>query len=130
MKRYPRNSPEAVSRIVAMALVSDAELDDRELAALDEINYFDAVGINKAAFANVFADYCHDLTRMADRKGRIHPLEPVLIDRLLDDVDDPGLQSTAMTMIASLLKADGKVSDEEQAVFSHIVRRWHAAVRS
>ena len=124
MRTYNRNSPEALARIVAMALVSDAELDDRELAALDEIDFYERVGIAKPAFADVFADYCRDLSQLADADGRIHPLDPKLIDRLLGEVDDPALQSRGLALLTELLKADGELSSEESALFDHIVRRW------
>ena len=39
MKTYSDNSPEAIARVLAMTMITDAKLDDREL---DEREWFEA----------------------------------------------------------------------------------------
>lgn len=124
MRAYQKNSPEAVSRIVAMALISDAELDDRELEALDELDFYSKVGIDKRAFANVFSDYCRDISKSAGNENRVRPIDPALVDRALAEVDHPEKRLTVVVLLAGLMKADDGVSIEESALFNHILERW------
>lgn len=124
MRTYQKNSPEAVSRIVAMALISDAELDGAELEALDKLDFYARIGIDKPAFADVFADYCRDLSQAAGKDGRVKLLDSALIDQALAEVDDPARRLAAVVIIATVMKADGGVSTEESALFNHILKRW------
>ena len=124
MRQYLRNSPEAVSRLVAMAIMTDARLDDRELDALDRMNFYASVGINKWSFGDVLADFCDDLVRLADRRGRIRLLDQRRIDQLLEEVDDPVLRATTVALIANILRSDGKVARTEAAFLKHLLERW------
>jgi hypothetical protein len=124
MRTYRKNSPEAVSRIVAMALISDAELDGAELEALENLDFYERIGIDKPAFADVFADYCRDISQAAGKDGRVKPLDAALIDQALAEVDDPVRRLTAVVAIAAVMKADGGVSNSEAALFNHILKRW------
>ena len=124
MRQYLTNSPEAVSRLVAMAIITDAEVDDRELDALDRINFYGSVGINKWAFGDVLADFCDDLARSADRRGYIRLLDQRCIDQLLAEVDDPVLRATTVALITNILRSDGRVEVQEAAFLNYVLERW------
>ena len=124
MRQYLTNSPEAVSRLVAMAIITDAEVDDRELDALDRINFYGSVGINKWAFGDVLADFCDDLARSADRRGYIRLLDQRCIDQLLAEVDDPVLRATTVALITNILRSDGRVEVQEAAFLIYVLERW------
>ena len=124
MRQYLTNSPEAVSRLVAMAIITDAEVDDRELDALDRINFYGSVGINKWAFGDVLADFCDDLARSADRRGYIRLLDQRCIDQLLAEVDDPVLRLTTVALITNILRSDGRVEVQEAAFLNYVLERW------
>ena len=124
MRQYLRNSPEAVSRLVAMAIMTDARLDDRELDALDRMNFYGSVGINKWNFGDVLADFCDDLVRLADRRGRIRLLDQRRIDQLLEEVDDPVLRATTVALITNILRSDGKVARAEAVFLNYLLERW------
>ncbi|HUS95360.1 MAG TPA: hypothetical protein VMX97_01325 [Hyphomicrobiaceae bacterium] len=124
MRTYTRNSPEAVSRLVAMALITDAEVDDRELDALDRMNFYGDVGINKWAFGDVLADFCDDLKRKADPRGRIRLLDRRQLDHALSEVDDPLLRAKTVALIANLVKSDGRVATQEAAFLAYLLKQW------
>lgn len=127
MRHYLRNSPEAVSRLVAMAIISDAEVDDREIDALDRMDFYGSVGINKWAFGDVLADFCDDLKRSADRRGRVKLFARRKINHALAEVDDAGLRAQTVALIANVLKSDGKVEPRESAFLAHVLKRWNFA---
>lgn len=124
MRNYTRNSPEAVSRLVAMAMITDADVDDRELDALERMDFYGSVGINKWAFGEVLADFCDDLKRKADRNGRIRLLDQRHLDHALSEVDDPLLRAKTVALIANLVKSDGRVAAQEAAFFAYLLKRW------
>jgi hypothetical protein len=124
MRTYTRNSPEAVSRLVAMAIITDAEVDDRELDALERMDFYGSVGINKWAFGDVLADFCDDLKRRADRRGRIRLLDQRHLDHALSEVDDPLLRAKTIALIANLVRSDGRVAAQEAAFLSYLLKRW------
>ncbi len=124
MRNYTRNSPEAVSRLVAMAMITDAEVDDRELDALERMDFYGSVGINKWAFGDVLADFCDDLKRKAGRNGRIRLLDQRYLDHALSEVDDPLLRAKTVALIANLVKSDGCVATQEAAFFAYLLKRW------
>lgn len=124
MRQYLRNSPEAVSRLIAMAIMTDAKVDNRELDALDRMNFYGSVGINKWTFGDVLADFCDDLVRRADRRGRIQLLDKRYIDQLLQEVDDPVLRATTVALITNILRSDGRVARSEAAFLKYLLERW------
>jgi hypothetical protein len=130
MRNYTRNSPEAVSRLVAMAMITDAEVDDRELDALERMDFYGSVGINKWAFGDVLADFCDDLKRKADRNGRIRLLDQRYLDHALSEIDDPLLRAKTVALIANLVKSDGQVVKQEAAFFAYLLRRWDYSAES
>jgi hypothetical protein len=51
MKAYAKNSPEAISRILAMMMITDAKLDDREIEIMDQLRILDIIGISRSGLS-------------------------------------------------------------------------------
>ncbi len=130
MKDYERNSPEAVSRILAMMMITDAKLDDREVEVLDRLRVFDIVGISRDAFSEVVRDYCAELVRDGNADGRVRLVDKSRIDRIVDLVDDPRKRVDTCGMILNIANADGILHDSELAVFGYILERWGMTLES
>ena len=112
MKRYPRNSPQAVARVLAMMMVSDGKLHPREIEVLDELRIFDIVGISQLGFMSVVHDYCSDLLASGNASGRIKL------------VDDRRTRVLACGMLLNIVNADDNISDAELAVLRYVLERW------
>ena len=110
MKDYPKNSPEAISRILAMMIITDARLDDREIEVMDELRIFDIIGITRSGFSQL--------------------VDKARIDEIIDLVDDPGKRVDTCGMILNIANADGKIHDTELAVFGYILERWGMTLES
>ena len=130
MTDYERNSPEAVARILAMMMISDAKLDDREVEVLDHLRVFDIVGISRGAFSEVVRDYCAELVRDGNADGRIRLVDKSRIDRIVDLVDDPRKRVDTCGMILNIANADGRLDDSELTVFGYILERWGMTLES
>ncbi len=124
MKNYEKNSPEAVSRMLAMMMISDAMLDDREVEVLDRLRAFDIVGISRAGFSQVVQDYCAELLDTGGASGRINLMDKQRMDRMIDSVDDPRTRVNACGIILNIANADGRLHESELAVLGYILERW------
>lgn len=130
MKRYERNSPEALSRIVAMMMITDATLDDRELEVLERLHVLDIVGISREGFSRVVQDYCAALIDEGSARGRINLVDRQRIDWVIDPVDDPRKRIDVCGIVLNIAKADGRLHDSELAVFGYMLERWGMTLES
>ena len=124
MKTIPRNSPEALARLLAMTLITDARLDDRELAAMDRLKLYDLIGMSRLEFSRVVEDYCEELLQAGSPDGRVNLMDRARIDAIVDAIDDPPKRVLAAQMVVNLLKADGRLAETELVLFRHILERW------
>lgn len=124
LRSYQPNSPEAVSRVVAMGMIADAKLDWREIDVLDDLNAYAVIGISKNRFLDVVHEYCQDLLREADDRGRIRLVDEHRIDRALAQIDDPMRRIDTCALLLNVLHADGRFTDIELAVLRHALDRW------
>ncbi|MDK2126097.1 tellurite resistance TerB family protein [Parachitinimonas caeni] len=125
MKKYAQNSPEAAARLLVMLMVSDGNMDPRELDEIEHLHIYEALNISRKQFIQVLHDYCNDLSDEADESGQIHLIDRQRIDDLLDTVVDPKLRLLVATLALDLCKADEDISDAEMAIYAHMLDRWH-----
>ncbi|WP_374349703.1 hypothetical protein [Chitinimonas sp.] len=125
MKRYAQNSPEAMARLLVMLMMSDGNMDVREIDSLETLHIYEALGISRTRFIEVLHAYCNDLSDEADDEGRIQLIDRSRIDLLLDDVTDPHKQLLVATLALDMAKADKSISEAELAIYSHLLERWH-----
>jgi uncharacterized tellurite resistance protein B-like protein len=125
MKQYKQNSPEAMARILAMLMVADGSMDDRELELLDKLNIYGILDIDRKKFIEVLHAYCNDLSDSADADGTVHLVDRARIDELLDCVDEPKKRLLLCAMALDMSKADAEFSELEMAIFTHMLDRWH-----
>lgn len=130
MKAYPRNSPEAISRILAMMMITDAKLDDREIEVLDRLRVFDVIGISRGGFSRVVQDYCSELLANGASVGKVRLIDKERIDRIIDLVDDQARRVQTCSIILNIVNADGNIHDAELAVLRHILERWGMTLES
>jgi hypothetical protein len=130
MKDYPRNSPEAVARVVAMMMITDSSLDDRELGIMEELRIYDIIGISRSGFSQVVQDYCTDLIGTSGKNGHIRLIDKDRIDRIVDLIDDKKTRVQTCGMLLNIAKADGRLHETELAVFKYILDRWGFTLQS
>lgn len=124
MKTYVQNSPEAMARIVAMMIITDTELDKREIAVLDATEAYQRMGLTRPAFMAVARDYCGDLVQLADEKRGVALLDPKLVNTVIDCVTDAKKRLLVSRILASIIPADDHQGEGELVLFEHILDRW------
>jgi len=125
MRHYTTDSAEAMSRVVALALLADGALDHCELASLEKHKIYGRLRIDAATLDQVIHEFCNDLMQCAraPNVGQIE-LDHELIDHLLGDIRSPELQKEALRAIADIVNADGCLNDGEGILLSQARHLW------
>jgi hypothetical protein len=122
-RRYPRNSPHAAGRIVALALISNGEVKPSEWAELESMQAHEQLGLTRAEWHDVVGDLYVDLVG-TDRPLAGCLVETRMIERLLDDVDDATLQRHVLRLCTAVINADRQVDEGESAVLRAAIDHW------
>lgn len=124
MRTYAPNSPEAMSRVVAMMIVTDAHIDDREIAVLDRADAYQSLGISRENFMRVARDYCSELVAEASELGETLLIDPDRVDNVIACIDQVDEQIVAARLLLIVMAADYKQAKSELALLDHIFDRW------
>ena len=125
MKTYALNSAEAMSRIIAMMIVTDAEIDNREITVLDNADAYASIGITREGFMRVARDYCGDLVAEAHQLGETPLLDPDRVDHVIDCVDIPEHRIAVARLLLMVMVADRVQKESELTLLDHIFDRWN-----
>jgi hypothetical protein len=123
LRSYPRNSPEAAARIVALALIANGRVQAVETAALDALRGHERLGLTRPRWHGVIQDLCADLLGPA-RCGDDGCIPGEVLDRMLDEVDDDVLRRTVLRLSSAVVHADRQVEDGESIVLLAMIERW------
>ncbi len=125
MRQYPSDSPEALTRIVALALMADGIIDPSELRLLKDQEILSRLGLDPDSFDRVFYEFCTDMLNTAQRtsSGQLQ-LDGKGIKRLLDEVTDPALQKTMLRTIMDITHADQQLAGSEAVLITEALKCW------
>ena len=126
MRSYPRNSPEAGARLLALVLISDGHVCRSEIETLQRLQVEEALGLTPGRFAQVMHTLCEDLLASAYGSGaQTCRVDDATLASLLAEVDDPLLQAKVMQLADDLAQADRHLAEAEAQVLSAAHRHWH-----
>jgi tellurite resistance protein len=125
MRHYPSDSPEAMTRVVALALLVDGAIDLSELEMLRRNDIVDRLGLDHARFDKIIHEFCDDMLAYAVRmpSGQ-YELDPQSIGHLLGDIDDPKLQQKVLSVMLDIVNADGNLAHSEAALVAQALKHW------
>ncbi|AUH51145.1 hypothetical protein CXB49_10140 [Chromobacterium sp. ATCC 53434] len=124
MRHYPPNSPEAMARLLAMFMITDGNMDPRELELLEKLHVYHLINLPRKQFSQVFRDLCNDISDEAGDDGSIRLLDRERIDNLLAEVTDRRKRILTCVLAMDISKSDGTISDSEMALLSHMMKSW------
>lgn len=125
MRSYPRNSPEAAARIVALVLIADGHVCRSEIDTLQRLQIEPTLGLAPGQFAQVVHTLCEDLLAGAYAGGSLMcSIDEPTLAALLAEVDDPTLQSTTLHLAAAAAEADQHLADAEAMLVAAARRQW------
>ncbi len=125
MRHYPSDSPEAMTRVVALALLADGAIDLSELESLKRNDIINRLGLDHASFDKVIHEFCEDMLAYAHRmpSGQFE-LDPESIEHLLGDIRDPELQKKVLSAMLDIVNADRRFAGGEAALVAQAIKYW------
>lgn len=125
MRHYPSDSPEAMTRVVALALLVDGAIDLSELETLRRNDIVNRLGIDHARFDKVIHEFCDDMLAYVNLKpSGQYELDPQSIGHLLADIEDPKLQKKVLSVMLDIVNADGNLARSETALVAQAIKHW------
>lgn len=125
MRSYPRNSPEAAARIVALILISDGHVSRSEYVALNQLNGVCELGLQPEHMPGIVQMLCEDLLMDGfDGRSLLYRLDDSVLAPMMAEVDAPQLQHQVMRVATAVVEADHHLSDGEAAMLDAIRRHW------
>ena len=125
MRSYPRNSPQAAARVIALVLLADGHLSRTELAALERHDLARRLGLDASALAQGLKELVEDL--LAGGGAGWHgtaALDEGIICAVLREVDEPALRQEVLALCLAVAQADSHLGEGEQALLALIGKRW------
>jgi len=125
MRSYPRNSPEAAARIVALVLISDGHVCKSEFDILKKIGAERELGLEPQLLPHIVHTLCEELLMGASATGSLLAnVDDGTLASLMAEVSDPALQRTVLRLSLAAAAADGHLADGETVVLEAARHHW------
>lgn len=131
MRHYPSDSPEAMTRVVALALLADGVIDLGEMEVLKGSACCFRLGIDPCRFEQIVDEFCDDVRASGKRTASGHyALNEECVRGLLMDIKNPDMRRQALSMMIDIIGADGVLAREETALIAQAVDCWKLGYRA
>jgi hypothetical protein len=126
-RRYRKNSPEALARVVATLLLGDGRIDPRELDFMDRVGVFSIIGVERDLFMGVAADLAGEQRAEGRPSLDRRHVRQARLDAALDAVDDRDQRHLVCAVLVYLAEADHSIDEEEKIMVRHVFGRWNVS---
>lgn len=131
MRSYPRNSPEAAARIVALVLIADGNVCRTEYDLLTRLDAARALGLAPDAMPAVVQTLCEDLMLGGFSGGSLlSNLDEDALASLMAEVSEPAAQRTVLRLAMAASSADSHLAVGEALVLDAARRHWNLVYAS
>ena len=125
MRGYPRNSPEAAARIVALVLISDGHVCSTEFDILKQLGAERELGLEPQLLPHIVHTLCEELLACGYETGSlISNVDDSTLASLMAEISDPALQRQVLRLSLAAARADGHLADGETLVVEAARRHW------
>lgn len=125
MRTYPRNSPEAAARIVALVLISDGHVCSSEFDVLEKLGAERELGLQPKLLPHIVHTLCEELLVGGCATGSLLAnVDDSTLAALMAEVDEPALQRTVLRLALAAARADGHMADGEALVLQAARHHW------
>jgi hypothetical protein len=131
VRSYPRNSPEAAGRIVALVLMADGHVCRSEIDVLEQLGVHQKLGLPAGAIPQLVQQLCEDLMSGLCAAGSlIEGVDDAMLASFMAEVDDPALRAVVLEAAEAICAADRHLADAEITVIAAARRHWGLAQRT
>ncbi len=125
MRSYPRNSPEAAARIVALVLISDGQMCSSEFEILKKLGAERELGLDPQLLPHIVYTLCEELRAGGyETDSLIARVDSSEMTSLMAEISDPALQRTVLRLSLAAARADGHLADGEAKVVEAARHHW------
>lgn len=125
MRNYATDSPKAVCRLLALAMIVDGHLAPAEVRAMRHAGILARVGVDEAAFDEVVHEVCDDMLAAASCRGASEvEIDSRLLDTLLHEVADTTLRIAVMQAMLDIVQADKVLDGRETLLIERSFKAW------
>ena len=125
MRSYPRNSPEAAARIVALVLISDGHVCSTEFEILKQLGAERELGLEPHLLPHIVHTLCEELLASGYETGSlISNVDDSTLASLMAEISDPVLQRKVLRLCLAAARADGHLADGEALVVEAARHHW------
>ena len=125
MRSYPRNSPEAAARIVALVLISDGHVCKSEFDILKQLGAERELGLEPNLLPHIVHTLCEELLASGYESGSlIANVDDSALASLMAEISDPALQRKVLRLSLAAARADGHLADGESLVVAAAQQHW------
>lgn len=125
MRSYPRNSPEAAARIVALVLISDGHVCRSEFDILKQLGAERELGLEPHLLPHIVHTLCEELLAGGYATGSlISNVDDSALASLMAEISDPALQRKVLRLSLAAARADGHLADGETLVIESAKHHW------
>ena len=125
MRSYPRNSPEAAARIVALVLISDGHVCSSEYDILKQLGAERELGLEPHLLPQIVHTLCEELLLGGYATGSLMGnVDDSTLASLMAEISDPALQRTVLRLSLAAARADGHLADGETVVVEAARHHW------
>jgi len=128
MRTYLTDSPQAATRLLAMALVADGNYSMTEIRALDRLEAPRRLGLPADEIKAVIDQFCQDLLHAAHGEWTgSSQIDDATRQALMNEVQDPALRAQIMDLCEGVALADGHLADGEAHMLDAMAKAWRTA---
>ncbi len=125
MRSYPRNSPEAAARIVALVLISDGHVCRSEFDILKQLGAERELGLEPNLLPHIVYTLCEELLAGGYETGSlISNVDDSTLAAVMAEISDPALQRKVLRLSLAATRADGYLADGETLVVESARHHW------
>jgi len=125
MRSYPRNSPEAAARIVALVLIADGHVCRSEFDVFERLDGPRELGLQSGSLPRIVQALCEDLLMGDPGSGSmLGSVDDNGLASLMAEVDAPALQRKVLRLAVAAARADRHLADGEALVLAAARRHW------
>lgn len=121
MRSYPSDSPQAVSRLLALTVISDGGGSPPEIAATYRLSILDYARIDEDVFDQVLQELTADLPTTANGLVKV---EAEMIDQCIGEIRHPELRLRVWEAMWELAYADNNVAYSEGILLQRAADVW------
>ena len=125
MHAESNRSPEAPAHVLALIVAANGRIDERELHALDQLDAFRRIGVERDRFIELARRCVRDVGSRLCERSWLGITDRLYVDRLLREVAEPPQRLLVCRLAAAVITADGRVTSDERMVYEHALASWH-----